>query len=236
MKNQYIKVGLVFLLFVTVTFSVTVWQYSKNSSNHIEDNSTYIEEKSGKFSTNIIRKPSSNDNAATIPSDFDSENPEPVDFAEDSESSKSSPDENKQESTKVSEVPNINNSEFKTLDLKILTQKGRVEMLELNGATYIDIDALAKYYGKRLGWDYEKEQFISLLWGVDVRGAAQDRLVFINGKPAVLDQPVYIIDERTLIPISSLAKELGAEVTITDQLLEIKIRNVAKAASRLFRS
>lgn len=236
MKNQYLKIGLLFVLLVSVTFIGTVWQYNKYVSNNKNFDSSYIQDKPRNFLASLFKNPNANNDATNEIVETD-EQLEPTDPTENTDPLvETNPDSLKEDNTKVSEVPDIRNREFTTLDLKILTQKGRVEMLELNGTPYIDINALAKYYGKRLGWDYENEQFISLLWGVDVRGSTQDRKVLINGKPAVLDEPVYIIGERTLIPINSLAKELGGEVTITDQLLEIKIRNIAKAASRLFRS
>jgi len=129
----------------------------------------------------------------------------------------------------VFELPVIDESQISTLDLKILKQKGRVEIIDIDGETYVDISALARYYGKRVMWDNDNNQFTSKLFGVEFKGSSLDNEVFINGKSMTLDKPVYKIEHRTWIPIDAFTEQFGAEVVLSDELLEVKVRNVIKA-------
>jgi hypothetical protein len=138
-------------------------------------------------------------------------------------------DQDATEDKLVFELPVIDESQISTVDLKILKQKGRVEIVDIDGETYLDIAALARYYGKRVTWDNDTEQFTCKLFGVEFKGSSLDNEVFINGKPIILEEPVFRIDHRTYIPADAFAEVFGAEIVLSDTLLEVKVRNVIKA-------
>ncbi|OEF96683.1 stalk domain-containing protein [Desulfuribacillus alkaliarsenatis] len=136
----------------------------------------------------------------------------------------------------VTVIPTINDEDIHTVDFKMLTQSGKVDIVDIEGITYLDVTSLASWYNRRLGWNYEEEQFILILFGVDFRGKSLSEEIYINGKATSLNEPIYIIDYRPYIPAEAFAQSVGAEIKHEDELLEIRIRNFARVAMTLLRS
>lgn len=134
------------------------------------------------------------------------------------------------------ELPVLSKEKILPVKFKILKQDGRVNVVDIDGDIYMDMNSLTRYYGKTVDWDSEKEQFKFKLFGVEIQGSSLQYEILVNGNPVVLDQPVYRIENITYLPADAFAKEFGAEVTYENHLLEFKVRNYAKAAFKLFRS
>lgn len=123
-----------------------------------------------------------------------------------------------------------------SVNIVVQNKSAIVDLFDIQGETYLDVRSLSDWYGKPTYWDPVTQDFSVYVHGILVMGTVDEREITINGNRTVLDIPVKGIGNKPLVPMYTFVDQIGGEVIITDDVYEIKIKNYAKAASKLFRS
>ncbi|MEN6348619.1 MAG: stalk domain-containing protein, partial [Syntrophomonas sp.] len=83
----------------------------------------------------------------------------------------------------------------------------------VDGRTLVPLSGIFKAFGAQFSWD-PATQSITALRGSDVIkltvGSSQ---AYVNGLSTILDVPAQVVNGRTLVPLSFIAKSLGAQIS-----------------------
>lgn len=98
-----------------------------------------------------------------------------------------------------------------------------------DGRTLIPVRALTEAFGASVAWDKAEQKITIEKDGVKIVLSLQNNLAYINGKEEKIDVPPEIINNRTVVPLSFIAKNLGLNVDWDAESETIEVEDVPTA-------
>ncbi|MGL5439820.1 MAG: copper amine oxidase N-terminal domain-containing protein [Filifactoraceae bacterium] len=97
--------------------------------------------------------------------------------------------------------------------VKLTTKSGDPYPMIVNNRTLMPFTAFLEAIGCQISWDEATKTATATKDGTSIVVSINNNVAFVNGEAKNLDVPPQIIKNRTMIPISFVANELGYSVT-----------------------
>lgn len=97
--------------------------------------------------------------------------------------------------------------------VKLETKIGDPTPMIIENRTLMPFTAFLEAVGCEIGWDDASRTATATKDGTSIAVSINNNVAFVNGEPKTMEVPPQIIKERTMLPISFIAMELGYKVT-----------------------